>query len=322
MVAKSMPKLHAAEGLLKNNKDKTSGRRTRTEVQQARAQTIGSELQKALFESSLQKMIDACRKDPELVPLINHAIDTGVFRRREKARPKPEFSHSQTYNYQVPKKILRQLFEEIWPDWDPKAFDHYDRIHSNTDFSYEMFQFALGTDLQRHIADKDVRVWRKLYAGRYDAVGKRLSGWVFPPAGTPVQWNKYCGVYKLLPERPEGVEPKDHEYKSVLHPSGVSVNLNPDDGRVTDIWDIENNYSDLAAALYNPRRTCSLPLAVLFEETSALTVVKTQEREMDKAPFVAQIEQAESQDTAATAEVHDGDAAASASPGPKMVRVG
>lgn len=176
-------------------------------------------------------------------------------------------------------------------------------------------------NLQRHIVDKDVRVWKKVYAARYQAVGQRLKNWAFPPTGKPVQWNKHCGVYKLMPLKPEGKEPKDHEYKSVLHPSGISVNLNPDDGRVTDLWDIENNYSDLAAALYNPRRTCSLPLAVLFEDTAALDVVKTQEREMDKAPLVAQVEQAEGHQTAAPADVSHGHVAVSSS-SPPTVRIG
>jgi hypothetical protein len=66
--------------------------------------TRGSALQTVLFERALERLNKKCRDQPLLVSLILEAIDSGALTcitPKEKGRL--EFSHSVTYNYQIPK---------------------------------------------------------------------------------------------------------------------------------------------------------------------------------------------------------------------------
>ena len=83
-------------------------------TQERKVATRGSALQHVLLERALERLVKRCRDQPLLVSLINEAIDSGAL---TCATPKHScrvvFSHSVTYNFQTPKKYIRQLIDEM-----------------------------------------------------------------------------------------------------------------------------------------------------------------------------------------------------------------
>ena len=240
-------------------------------TQERKVATRGSALQHVLFERALERLVKRCRDQPLLVSLINEAIDSGAL---TCATPKHScrvvFSHSVTYNFQIPKKYIRQLIDEMeklapLSVSDTEGWNFWERSYTSLDLLYNMYECIFGAPMPHGIYARDVLVWIELHKWIAHQLGNRFFKLKFPPPNKPIVFDKSFGVYILLPVLADGQPPIEHRYDVIQHISGNIAILYADDGVINGSWIIAENWSDLAATLHNAKKTRNILLKSLFD---------------------------------------------------------